>query len=492
MTAVATSKRAKPVKTAAPSPESLDTDNRIDRKYFLNYQVDQIMDEARLVVTEKSIRVGITFAHAMRAVRRRMKGLGNLIHCTVTSRVAKSFALDCRKFCRVYDVVGASDINETEVFNPTENRRETAYEIEFKNQGNKIMVFGSNPDAPRGEGGEVNVDEICSHKQPDDMMAAAGGRAMWGHPVSIWSSHKGLHSALNRLIKAERAKGSKSRWKIKTITLYEALDQGLLEKINAVSGQSMTRDQFIEDTRAMVGGDEAFDEECLCKPRASGNQAIKWGYIDSAKRSYPLLRKHIEGDGAFDADGWISGLVPILRGAAKVALGYDVARTGHLSSIPIFGKYDATWKHMALLTMHGRKFTLQRDAIAAFMRAIPSSVAAGDSTGLGMQTCEDLTTLFGDTRFVGCNFGALKNAIGTKLVKMFEDGRINISDSPDHEDIPFDLAAIQTQTLPSGRNTFIETSNPINKLSHCDIAWSIALAIFVGEDDSGIPGIVTV
>ena len=459
--------------------------DRIDRKYFLPYQVEDIMDEARLRIVEKSIRIGITFARAMRAVRRRMLGKGNYLHTSVNERVAKSFALDCKKFCKIYDAVGASDIKESDVWNESENRRETALEIEFKRQKCSIKIFSSNPDAIRGEGGEVGIDEICSHKRPDEMLQAAGGRAMWGYPLAIWSSHKGVDSLFNRKIKEERALGNNSRWKIRTITLFDALDQGLLKKIIAVSGENLTRDEFLLDTKAMVGGEDAFAEECLCQPRASGNQAIKWQYIDAAKRSYYLLRKHLEGDKAFDTADWIAPLVMPLRAMQKCALGYDVARTGHLSAVPVIGYDGAAWKLLALLTMHNRAFRLQAEAVAAIMRAVPAMIGGGDATGLGMQTCEDLTKLFGVYRFVGINFSSSKREVGTQMVKVFEDGRIHLPEAREHEDIQFDLAAIQTDAPTIGVARFIETANPVNKLSHCDIAWGLGMALTVGKDSHG-------
>jgi phage FluMu gp28-like protein len=462
----------------------IDQMDKIDRKYFLRYQADVIMEEARLNLIEKSIRVGVTFAMAMRGVRRRMLGLGNLLHTSVNENIGKAFITDCRKFCKLYDVVGATDVQETEVWNASENRKETAYRIDFTKQNVSIESFSSNPDAIRGKGGEVDIDELTSHKRAEDMQQAAGGRAMWGYPLNIWSSHKGMESGFNRLIKEQRALGDKSRWKLKTITLYDALDAGLLEKIKAVSGAEMTRENFIEDTKAMVGGEDAFAEECLCQPRASGMQAIKWQYIDAAKRCYPIVRKHIEGNETFDVANWFAPVAAILPGFSKIALGYDVARTGHLSSVPVLGFDGKAWRLVALLTMHGRKFRLQFADICAIMGANKAIVGAGDATGLGMETCENLTDTFGEGRFLGVNFSADKTEIGTKMVRVFEDGAIALSESRTDEDILFDLAAIQIDAS-SKLTKFVETANPVNKLSHCDIAWSIGLALFVGQDVKG-------
>jgi CheY-like chemotaxis protein len=54
----------------------------------------------------------------------------------------------------------------------------------------------------------------------------------------------------------------------------------------------------------------------------------------------------------------------------------------------------------------------------------------------------DAETL-GLTRFVGLNFGQMKGQLGTKLVKIFEDGRIALPAEREHEDIAFDVAALQ-------------------------------------------------
>ena len=460
-------------------------------RYFMDYQVETIMDEHRLNIVEKSIRIGITFAYAMRGVRRRMHALGNLLHTSVTAGISRQFITDCDRFNRIYDVTFASDPSEREIWNPDEDRAEKSYRIDYKPPGKEdvfIEAFGSVEDNMRGKGGEVDIDEITSHKRAKEMQKAAGGRAMWGYPVNVWSSHKGINSHFNQLIRTERAKGAESRWNIRTITLMDALDQGLLEKINQISGANMTREDFIADTIAAVGGQDAFDEECMCNPKAEGSQAIKWGFLDAAKQLTYLKRKHLEGDESFDAAGWLADLVPLLRAADRTAVGYDVARTGHLSAVPIAAKYGNTWKLMGLLTMHKRKFGLQRDAVAACMLADAKMLGGGDATGLGMQVCEELTDQFGEHRFSGLNFGTTKPAIGTKLIRMFEDGAVHLSQADADEDIIYDLAALYSVTMPGGRVRFAEGPNPINKLSHCDIAWGIGLALFVGEEDSTVQG----
>jgi phage FluMu gp28-like protein len=192
------------------------------------------------------------------------------------------------------------------------------------------------------------------------------------------------------------------------------------------------------------------------------------------------------GDGAFDVLAWGAELIAFLRVASAVAIGYDVARTGDLAAVTVLAKIGNRWRMSALVTMQKRMFKLQRDLVETLMRAVPQATGGGDSTGIGMQVCEELTTSLGPARFAGMNFSSLKGEIGTKLVRVFEDGRIELPAAEAQEDIWFDFAAIESEALPSGRVRFFESQNPVNKNSHCDIAWSCGIALY-SSDENRLP-----
>lgn len=451
-------------------------------RWFMPYQIDWILDETRLVLWEKSIRIGATFAQAYRAVRNRMRGKGNYLHTSVTAQIGKSFALDCKRFCEIFDLA-ASEINEFSMVNPITDRQESAFEIYFEATKCFIKIYSSNPDALRGDGGEVGIDELSSHAHPDEMLKAAGGRAMWGDPIRIWTSHRGSESAFARMIQEERAKGPKSRWKICSTDLYQAIDQGLLAKINQVKGTTFTREEFIADTVALVGGQEAFEEECLLKPRKGGAAAIKWQFIEASREPYSCLRFEIEGDKVAAVEDAARTIVEALQGVGRTSLGYDVARKGHLSAVWINRREGEREKLSGLVLMHNVKFGIQRKLIQLIMRGLPGSIGGGDSTGLGMQVCEELTEEFGQARFTGLNFSALKPEMGTNLVRVFEDARQIIPAGTENDDVAYDIAAIRTEPLPSGRTRFYESQNPIEKRSHCDMVWAGAIANFVAKED---------
>ena len=454
--------------------------------YFLPYQIEAITNEARLFAWEKSIRIGATYAMSFRAVRRRLLGMGDYLHTSVSLPAALEFVQQCKQWNDVYHVAAAA-LGEIEWEDSVEGK---AYQIKYKN-GGRIIAFSSNPKAIRSFGGEVGIDEIAFHKDPKAMRQAAGGRAMWGYPVSIWSSHNGVESDWNQFLTEQKAKGAASAWKIITTTLPDAIEQGLVEKINETRGTTFTREQFVKDAVDLCGGQEGYEEECLCLPRKSGAVAIKWIHIEQAKADYELFRLDLRGDEQVDLDSIAGALFAELRAATAAALGYDVARTGDLSAFWINAKEpDNRWRLKGMITMFNRKFGLQRAIAEKFMRQIPAMLGAGDKTGLGMQVCEELTDEFGEARFVGMNFRQMKPAIGTKLVRVFEDGRQILPADRRHEDILQDLACIRTEPATSGLTRFYEVRNPLNKNSHCDMAWAGGMALTVGEDSQGPVGLI--
>jgi phage FluMu gp28-like protein len=232
-----------------------------------------------------------------------------------------------------------------------------------------------------------------------------------------------------------------------------------------------------------VGGEESFEEECLCKPRAGGSPAIKWEYLHAARRpETEALRFRIAGDDMTAVEAAAEAIVAALAQGGRAELGYDVARTGHLSAVWVNAREGALHVLRALVTFQGSRFGTQRSLIEACLKGCRRLVGAGDKTGLGMQVCEELEDRFGKARFVGVNFSASKPDLGTRLTRVYEDGNQALPAGQAWADVEYDLAGIRSQPLPSGRLQFYETPNPIEKRSHCDIAWANALALLAGED----------
>lgn len=458
-------------------------DSSISR-YFLPYQIEAILDESRLNLWEKSIRIGASYSMAFRAVRRRVMGAGDCLVTSVSLPAAKEFIEQCRRFDEIFKL-GASAIEDVRW---GEALNEAGFCITYPN-GGRIFAFSSNPKAIRSFGGEVCIDEFAFHQDPKEMLKAAGGRAMWGFPITIWSSHNGADSEWNRILTEEKAKGAESKWKIRTTTLFDALDAGLLEKINETRGLSMTRDEFVAQTRTACGSEEAFNEECLCQPRRGGAGAIGWQHIEEAKKDFDAVRFHVANDDAPHALTAAEAAIAALGKDEPASLGFDVARTGDLAAIWIGRKTGDKHRLAALITMKQCRFPTMFDTVARIMEKRPALVGAGDKTGMGMQICEDLEERFGQARFIGINFGSLKPDLGTRLAKMFESGAVELPRGERWADLYADLSGIRVEPLPSGRLHYYESRNPLNKDSHCDMAWAAALALMAAAENENLCGV---
>lgn len=467
-----------PAKATTPTPDAPNM-----RRYFLPYQVDAIMDEHRLTMWEKSIRIGATYSMAFRAVRRRVQGMGDCLITSVSMPAAREMIEQCRKFNDIFRVA-ASAIEDVRW---GEGVDESGFSIKYP-EGDRIFCFSSNPKAIRSFGGEVMVDEFAFHQDPKEMLKAAGGRAMWGFPVTIWSSHNGADSEWNRMLTEQRGLGEKSKWHIRTTTLIDALNQGLLEKINETRGLTLTREEFIDQTRTACGSEEAFNEECLCQPRRGGAGAIGWQFIEQAKKSFDAVRMHIAGDDADAAKAAAEAVVAALGVDEPAALGFDVARTGDLAAIWV-NRRGTVQRMAALVTFKGARFPTMFATLCSIMAARHGVVGAGDKTGLGMQICEDLEERFGKFRFIGINFGTAKPDLGTRLTKMFESGAVELPSGDRWADVYSDLACIRVEPMASGRLHYYESRNPLNKDSHCDMAWAAGLALAAAAEEDTACGV---
>ena len=475
--------------------------------YLLPYQIAQAFNESRLRWWEKSIRIGATFEKAFEAVRDRLvPGKGDYLHSSVTQQVAQAFLEDCEFFLGAYKAAGAvvsrgtedwvealRDANDQPVKDAAGNQlhvKRKAFEWKF-DTGQKLRVFSSRPEALRGFGGAVGIDEIAFHLRMGAMLKAAGGRAMWGYPVSLWTSHNGEDSEWNMWLKKEKQRGDKSIWSGQTTTLTTAIADGLVEKINQTRGMNLTRQEFVEQTKALLGSEEAYLEECECIAQTRGMPAIAWIDILAAQRDYHVDCRTVVGDAVQgqQVDPSVQAVIQEnlwtgLDASKRYSLGYDVARNGDLSSVWVNETDGRNHRCVMDVRFHKCKLPAQREFIIQGMNALHGMTGAGDSTGLGLETCETLSDMF-PGRFAMVNFSTFKAHIVGRLRGAYQDGRKIIPREP--EDIGYDAAAILVQTNGM-RVSYTESKNPANQHSHCDLAYSDALATANAEDDEGYSG----
>jgi phage FluMu gp28-like protein len=330
------------------------------------------------------------------------------------------------------------------------------------------------------------IDEWDLHPDQAAVYDMAYPCITWGGQLELVSAYNpegSEHTEFARLCRACRA-GERPGISFHRTTILDALDQGFAETVNEVKKargmKPMTREEFLEQLRAGCRSRSAFETQYLCIPnRASGQQLIPSEDIQaSLKNIHPVRMDFRGGEGEPDP----REILPdgLFRNAS-FSFGYDIARTGDLSCIWLNRRgEDSVQIPAAVLTFKNCRFEFQKQMVRRILGASCSVVGCGDKTGLGMAVCEELEEQF-PGRFEGVNFASAKMALGTGLRTVFETRKILLP--VDMPELAADFSGIRKNALASGTLQFTETGNELLPESHCDLAWSCALAVRASSMD---------
>lgn len=467
--------------------------------HFLPYQVAWILDDHSMRLAEKSVRIGWTYADAFKNVRKRLRHQKrDYLFATKDQQSAIEYLATCKEFCELYDftrsiVAHGEDTMKVEAKN---DRGESFMEevkfgyIKFDN-GSRIIAFSANPYAMAVFGGDVGLDEFAKHKQSELLWETAQGRVTWGYDLGVWSAHDGTDTLFYQF--AREAAAGKGGWNHYRVTMEDAVDAGLLAKINAKSGKNLGREEFIQDCKNRARLPEIYEQAYNCNPSGSQSAIVDWATMLGCQRDYPIDRVHFEAhmiDETFGAytkasakaraervKEFIKGAFPkIFNTPARYRLGFDVAASGQgdLASIYVDKKESNELRLDGLFTCRTDDWPFISAALDTFLDGLPALKGCGDKTGLGMQICKTAEMDYPGT-FEGINFRGTKHEMGLSLMnQLTEQSKIMPSDI-EHADITQDYFAMR-KIWQGGKWMFSESRNTLNPASHCDIAWAGALS----------------
>jgi hypothetical protein len=193
----------------------------------------------------------------------------------------------------------------------------SAYVIEFAN-GRRIYSLSSNPNALAGKRGHVTLDEFALHPDQRLLYRTAKPVTMWGGQLSIISTHRGVNTLFNQIIRsikqAQKTNGTPapisngaralarskpdssvalelspdaqavalspisslpsptqpvsfgSQWSLHEVPITKAVDQGIVERINKKTGNRESREQFLARIRGECIDEEQWLREYCCVP----------------------------------------------------------------------------------------------------------------------------------------------------------------------------------------------------------------------------------
>ena len=432
-------------------------------KYFTKSQREWIEDTSALKVIQKSRQIGISHADDYHSVILASKPNAKL-DVFITSRdevQAKLSLVNCRDWARALHV-GAVDLGEI-VFDRGNNI--SAYVLQFAN-GRRIYSLSSNPNALAGKSGHVKIDEFALHQDQRLLYRVAKPVTTWGGTLSIISTHRGVATVFNEIIREIQENGNRMGWSLHTVPIQKAVEEGLVERINQKSGRNETREEFLARIRAECIDEEQWLQEYCCKPADES----------SAFLGYDVMQP-CEADCMKDFDY-------IVRCTSPIYIGMDFARYRNLTVIDV-GELigDVMWDRMRI-ELQNTPYAEQEDQLYRLLALPQVRRACLDAGSWGNQLAERARLRFGWKAEAVTMTAANKEQMAYGLRAAFEDRRLRIDRDPK---LRADLRGIKKEVTASGNIRLDGSCDD----SHCDRFWAKALRQHALSKNQGGIGAMT-
>ncbi len=432
---------------------------------LLPYQAKWVRDEARLKLMEKSRQIGMSWSSAYGLVRR--KAIEDAqVDAWVSSRdeiQARLFLEDAKAFSTILNAA-AIDLGEVVI---DEKAKITAYVLKFANR-KRIHSMSSNPDGQAGKRGDRVLDEFALHPDPRKLYAIAYPGITWGGTMEIISTHRGSFNFFNQLVVEIKEKGNPKGISLHTVTLQNALDEGLLYKLQSKlpqedERQQMDEAQYYDFIKSGCPDDETFEQEYNCNPADDATTFLSYNLIDSCK-----YRPGVD---------WEKDLAD-LKG--ELYVGVDVGRKKDLTVIWAVEKLGEVAYTRHVIALEKVRFKEQEETLYPILELLQMRRCCIDSTGLGMQFAERAKERFGEYRVEAITFTSkVKEELAYPTKAAFEDKTVRI---PDERAITADLRKVRKSTTASGNIRFEAESD---EEGHADRFWALALALHAGKHATG-------
>lgn len=386
---------------------------------LLGYQKRWVADDSPLKIAEKSRRTGITWAEASDAVltASRTKSAHGTNHFYVGSNkeMAREFIDAAAMWAKAFDKVAGDIQEELFIDEGQEGKEILTFVIHFAS-GFKIQALSSKPSNLRGMQGNVTIDEAAFHEQLAEVLKAALALTMWGAKVRLISTHNGTENLFNQLIQDSRA--GKKRYSIHRITLDDACEEGLYQRICQVKGNdwsSEAEQKWKADLLQDTASQEDALEEYFCVPKSGGGAYISRALIDKAmvqpeENGQPTVIHYAQSTEwnqmrpdlrAADIKDWCKEvLLPQLEKLnpeQRHCLGEDFARSGDLTCLWVGAiQQDLSLRVPLVVELKNIPYKQQEQILFFIIDRLPRFIGAQlDATGNGEYLAEQAVDHYG-------------------------------------------------------------------------------------------------
>lgn len=429
-----------------------------ENRYFLPYQIKWLNDRSPVKIWDKSRRIGATYVQAFEDVRDCVEGnVPAVWFSSADESAAREYILYCEQWANVFNV--AAKAVEQEIIE--EGKGVKAYVIEFKN-GRRINALTSSPKRFRSKGGKVILDEFAWHDDDIQMWKAAKPCITWGFPMRILSTQNGKQKLFYRFIQAVAK--AQLKWSLHTTTIFDAVKDGLIDKIKGRETSEQERAEWIEDQRRDCFDEATWKQEYCCEAVDEATAFLTYDLIYS-----------IEREGLY---------LPLEEISGDLFVGVDIGRKKDLTVIWALERLGAVKYTRILKMLEKARFAVQREALFHVLQHSQLRRCCIDATGLGMQLAEEAQEEFGRFRVEPVNFSAaLKEEMAYNLYTQAEDRTVLI---PSEFAIREDLHSVRKIITGSGNIRF-DVAAAENTSGHADRFWALALALHAAQEEFHAP-----
>lgn len=449
------------------TPDILTLPKATRGRVLLPWQERWRRDDARLKLWEKSRRIGADYTEANDVTFSRLSGTRNedYWYSSADESAAYEFAEYCRFWTKVADAVADSYTEEVE--DPTTGKTATAFVVRFPN-GKRMTAMSSNPRRFRSKGGDVGLSELAFHDEPEGIYDAAQPCILWGGRLRILTTHNGEGNFFNTLVQgARRCADPKSHgepkpgdipFSLHRTTIVDAVNEGLVEKINATRGTSMTREQFLEQARRSCRNEDQWNQEYLAIPSTDASAWLPYTLIESC-----------ESEQAGE---------PIRWGDGQRYYGMDIGEKEDPTVIWGLERVgDVLWTR-EVVVMRDEPLRAKENALLRRIEHRKVVRACVDATGVGTQIAQAAERT-GKGEAVKFTL-PVKDALASPLRRVFEDKAIRV---PASREVREDLHSVRMTRTAGGTPRFdAERTGE----GHGDRFWALALAVSAATSNAPV------
>lgn len=414
---------------------------------FLPYQRAWINDATRFKIGMFTRRGGKTFGSCGEIVDDVIQAevAKRKVRWTILSRsenTAKEALEDAlkpitRAYYSVYNdlaKLGQPEFYEGEFYAPELAATYKTHEVRYPG-GSRVTALSASPDAARGFGGNLLLDEFAFHQDSRRIWASAFPvAARGGHKIRVISTPNGKGNKFYEIMTSEDEIWSKHH-----VDIYQAVEQGL--------------DVDIDELRAGMNDEDAWAQEFELKWLDAASSWLDYDLIASVE--YPNAGK------------------PIRYEDGMCFVGVDIAARNDLFVIWVLELVDGQLVTREVIAEKRISFARQDELLDEVMRRYRVVRVAIDQTGMGEKPVEDAIRRYGSSRVEGVLFTAPRKLdLAAGLKEAMQDRKVLIPAGD--KVLRADLHAIRSRIGPTGIRRLVADSDTDG---HADRFWALALAV---------------